>query len=168
METIAVYKEERVKVYGITEKTGLALAIISFPASRVEQWGQLIVLMENHVERFEFVTYHATNKSMTELHLLFDQKKIEPLNDILSKWVGTNQQTEFRLKQPVDLLYLHGPHFQDRFGIADIAFNALLRKDIEILVSGCAGTSMYLVTPANQSQDVKKILTETFLIPTSV
>jgi len=163
-----VYKEERVKVYGITEKTGLALAIISFPASRVEQWGQLIVLMENHVERFEFVTYHATNKSMTELHLLFDQKKIEPLNDILSKWVGTNQQTEFRLKQPVDLLYLHGPHFQDRFGIVDIAFNALLRNGIEILVSGCAGTSMYLVTPANQGQDVKKILTETFLIPTSV
>jgi aspartokinase len=168
LETIAVYKEERVKIYGITKKTGLTLVIIGFPASRIEQWGQLIVLIENHVERFELVTYHATNKSMTELHMVFDQKKIDLLNDVLKKWVGTNQQAEFRLKQPVDILYLHGPHFQDRFGIADIAFNALLRNGIEILVSGCAGTSMYLVTPASQGQDVKKILAETFLIPTSV
>jgi aspartokinase len=168
LETIAVYKEERVKVYGITEKTGLALVIIGFPASRIEQWGQLIVLMENHMERFELVTYHATNKSMTELHLVLDPKKVVPLNDMLKKWAGTNRQVEFRLKQPVDLLYLHGPHFQDRFGIADIAFNALLRNDIEILISGCAGTSMYLVTPANQGQDSRKILAETFLIPTSV
>ena len=163
-----MYKEERVKIYGITKKTGLTLVIIGFPASRIEQWGQLIVLIENHVERFELVTYHATDKTMTELHMVFDQKKIDLLNDVLKKWVGTNQQAEFRLKQPVDILYLHGPHFQDRFGIADIAFNALLRNGIEILVSGCAGTSMYLVTPANQGQDVKKILTETFLIPTSV
>ena len=39
METVAVYKEERVKVYAITEKTDLALGVLRFPASKTEQWG---------------------------------------------------------------------------------------------------------------------------------
>lgn len=168
METIAVYKEARVKVYGITEKDTLALVTLSFPANQMEQWGQRIGLLEEQIKRFELVTYHAADKEKTELHLLFDQIPYEPLNDRLENWVKSDQQSTFQFRQPVDILYLHGPHFQDRFGIADIAFNALKQNDIEILVSGCAGTSMYLVTAANQGATTLKLLTETFLIPTSV
>lgn len=168
LETIAVYKEARVKVYGITEKNGLALVTLSFPANQMEQWGQRVALLEEHIKRFELVTYHATDKERTELHLLLDQIPLKSLSDTLEKWVKSEQQSTFQLRQPVDILYLHGPHFQDRFGIADIAFNALKQNDIEILVSGCAGTSMYLVTPSNQGTTTLKLLTETFLIPTSV
>lgn len=168
LETIAVYKEARVKVYGITEMDGLALVTLSFPANHMEQWGQRVALLEEHIKRFELVTYHAADEKRTELHLLFDQIPLESLSDTLEKWVKSDQQSTFQLRQPVDILYLHGPHFQDRFGIADIAFNALKQNDIEILVSGCAGTSMYLVTPAHQGATTLKLLTETFLIPTSV
>jgi aspartokinase len=167
METIAVYKEERVKVYGITEKTGLALAILSFPANQIEQWGQRLALLEDLIQRFELVTYHAARKEMTELHLLFDQKWNEPLKETVSRWVKPGQPAELSLKQPVDILYLHGPHFQDRFGIADIAFMALRQNGIDILVSGCAGTSMYLVIPEDHGRRTLKILSEPFLIPTS-
>ncbi len=167
METIAVYKEKRVKVYGITVKTDLVLVILSFPANRLDQWGQQITFLEDHIHRFELVTYHATDKNMTELHLLVDQKDIEPLQEMVKKLTSADKETGVRLKQPVDVLYLHGPHFQDRFGIAEIAFNALLKNKVEILVSGCAGTSMYLVTPASQGRTGKKLLTGTFLIPGS-
>jgi len=168
LETIAVYEEEGVKVYGITEKADLALAILRFPTHQIERWGVLIAEFENHIKQFDLITYHATNKDLTELHLLFDREEAERLNKIIKKKVQADPQTEFRLIQPVDILYLHGPHFQDRFGIADVAFNALLQNKINILVAGCAGTSMHLVTPANQGRNSLKILTETFLIPTSV
>jgi aspartokinase len=166
LETIAVYKEERIKVYGITKKTDLILVTLSFPANQIEQWGQRIDDLDNYSERFELVTYHAADKSMTNLHLLVDQKTIGSLIEMLTKWTKNTARSGFKLKQPVDILYLHGPHFQDRFGIVDTAFNALLQNNIEILVSGCAGTSMYLVTPAFQGQITLEILTETFLIPT--
>jgi aspartokinase len=166
LETIAVYKEERIKVYGITKKPDLILVILSFPANQIERWGQRIDDLAHHTGRFELVTYHAADKSMTGLHLLVDQKTIDPLIEMLKKWTKITAGSEFKLKQPVDILYLHGPHFQDRFGIADTAFNALLQNNIEILVFDCAGTSMYVVTPAIQGQITLEILTETFLIPT--
>lgn len=165
METIALYKEERIKVYGITRESDLILIVLSFPANQLELWGQRVDEISNYTIRFELVTYHAANKSMTELHLLLARKTIDPLIKMLTYWKENTTQTGLKLKQPVDILYLHGPHFQDRYGIADTAFNALLHNNIEVLVSGCAGTSMYLVTPASQGQSALEILTETFLIP---
>lgn len=167
METVAVYKEDRVKVYSITEKSDLSLGILRFPANRTEFWGLRTIDFEDYIKRFELVTYHATDKNITELHLLFDRKNSSTFSDKLRGWVKAEQNTEFVLKQPVDILYLFGPHFQDRFGIADIAFNALLKNKIDILVSGCAGTSMYFVTSKDQGRSCLKILTDTFLIPTT-
>jgi len=168
VETIAVYKEERVKVYGITEKTDLALGILSFPAKTTEIWGRRISDLEKFINRFELVTYHATQKSVTELHLLFDKKHAPKLYDTFREWQITEQNTEFTLQQPVEVIYLFGPHFQDRFGIVDIAFTALLQNNIDILVSGCAGTSMYFVTSKNNGGKGVKILSNTFLIPTHI
>ena len=168
METVAVYKEERVKVYGITEKTALNLAIVRFPADRTEFWGLRIIDFENYIKRFELVTYHATNKNITELHVLFELNNPNEFYDQLRRWVNAEQNTELVIKQPVDLLYLFGPHFQDRFGIIDIAFNAFLKTNIDILVSGCAGTSMYFVTSRYQGLRCLKILKDTFLIPTII
>lgn len=167
METVAVYKEERVKVYGITEKIDLALGILSFPAKRIELWGQRIIEFESSLKRFELATYHSTGKDRTTLHLLFDRNNSITLRDTLQEILKNEQNTEFTVQQPVEILYLFGPHFQDRFGIVNIAFNALLQNNTDILVSGCAGTSMYFVTPKAQGRNGLKILTDTFLIPTT-
>ena len=168
METIAVYKEKQVKVYGITEKADLALGILHFPFNKTEIWGLRTSAFENYAKRFELVTSHATDKNLLELHLLFDRKNSKKLSEKLKEWVKDEKNTEFSIKQPVDLLYLFGPHFQDRFGIADVAFNALLQNNIDLLVSGCAGTSMYFVTSQKQGSNGLKILQDTFLIPTSI
>lgn len=168
METVAVYQEERVKVYGISRKIDLTLGIISFPMHRVHIWGQRIMDVDLLSRRFELATYHASNKERTELHLVFDCENSSMLGDTLRGLTKKEQETDFTLKHPVEILYLFGPHFQDRFGIADIAFNALTRNKIDILVSGCSGTSMYFVTPENQSSDGQKTLSDTFLIPTTV
>lgn len=167
METVAVYKEERVKVYGITEKADLALAILRFPMHRTARWGLRIIDFENSIKRFELVTYHATDKNIIELHLLFDQENAGALSDTVAEWTKNEQHTELIIKQPVDILYLFGPHFQDRFGIADVAFNALLQNNIDILVSACSGTSMYFVTSKNMGRNGLNVLKKTFLIPTT-
>lgn len=168
METVAVYKEEQVKVYGITEKADLALAILQFPTDKTEIWGLRTSAFEDYVKRFELVTSHATDKNLIELHMLFDRTKSKTLSKKLTEWVKDEENTDFSIKQPVDLLYLFGPHFQDRFGIVDVAFNALLQDNIDILVSGCAGTSMYFVTSQKQGSSGLKILKDTFLIPTTI
>lgn len=168
METVAVYQEERVKVYGISRKVDLVLGIISFPIQSAQIWGQRIMDFELLIKRFELVTYHATDKNRTELHLIFNCENSNMFRDTLRDLTKDEQETKFTLEQPVEILYLFGPHFQDRFGIVDIAFNALAQNKTDILVSGCSGTSMYFVTPKHQSEGGLKTLTETFIIPTTV
>ncbi len=168
METVAIYQETRVKVYGISRKVDLTLGIISFPIERLHFWGRRIMDFELLCKRFELVTYHAADKNRTELHLVFDSENSSRLGDSIRELAKEVQETECTLQHPVEILYLFGPHFQDRFGIADIAFNALTLNKTDVLVSGCSGTSMYFVTPEHQSNDGLKILTDTFLIPTTV
>lgn len=168
METIAVYREERVKVYGITEKADLALAILRFPTTKAELWGKRIIDLEYSLQRFELVTCHAGYNKTTVLHLLINRKNSKELRSTLNEVIKDEENTKFTLQQPVDILFLFGPHFQDRFGIVDIAFTALYRNGIDLLLSGCAGTSMYFVTSKNQGRKGLKILTETFLIPTTI
>jgi len=168
VETIAVYREERVKVYGITEKADLALIILRFPAASAELWGLRIIELEKFLKRFELVTCHAGSHNTIELHLLFDRKDSSALHRSINAVIKNEEKTEVILKQPVDILFLFGPHFQDRFGIVDIAFSALRDSRIDILVSGCAGTSMYFVTSEKQGRKGLQVLTDTFLIPTTI
>lgn len=168
METVAVYQEERVKVYGISRKVDLALAIISFPIHCAHLWGRRIMDFDHFIKRFELVTYHASDKNRTELHLVFDYENASKLGETLGDLTKDEQDTDVAFKQPVEILYLFGPHFQDRFGIADIAIHALTTNKTDILVSGCSGTSMYFVTPEHQSMDGLRTLSDTFFIPTTV
>ena len=48
---------------------------------------------------------------------------------------------------PVEMLYFHGPHFGDRYGIAHIAGHALQKEDIRYIAMGCSAASVHLLFP---------------------
>lgn len=167
METIAVYREERVKVYGISEKLGLTLGCFTFPSDRINECGPLLQNLETLAPKFEFITLLSTEPSSTSLHVLFSKTSDPILNDHIQSWLADNPHNHFTIQHPVDLLFLHGPHFQDRDGIAEIAFSSLKKQAISPLVVGCAGTSMYIVVPQDYGPIAHQILSDTFLIPAS-
>jgi aspartokinase len=163
LETIAVYREERVKVYGISEKPGLCLGVLHFPSDRLVECESWI----KDLDKFELVTFHSAKQDKAVLHFLVDQSRKSNLENRVKTLLDGDTKAQFSVQSPVDLIYLHGPHFQDRDGIAEVAFTALKKHDLEILVVGCSGTSMYIVTPENLGHTATRILTETFLIPMS-
>jgi hypothetical protein len=65
------------------------------------------------------------------------------------------------------LIFLHGPHFGDRYGIADAAVGALTKKGIPIVALGCTASSIYLVMPEDQREAAGRSLKEAFLMPSS-
>jgi aspartokinase len=168
VETIAVYREERVKVYGISRREELGLAIVSFPP---QYWGTLGEQLERvaaSVGPFEMVTGQAVGETVFELQLLLPGAAVPELITRLECHPGIKEAgATWRTVTPVTMLYLHGPHFQERYGIAETAFAALAAGGIEILIAGCAGTSMCLVTPGHQGDQGLQNLQETFLIPTT-
>lgn len=159
METIAVYWEERIKVYGITAQYNLTLANITFSRSDLASIASILRHLESQINRFELVTCQDFSDVM-RIHLLYEQQH--------SNWVADSfNGKDVQTTTPVDLIYLHGPHFQDRFGIIDSTLAALRAHGIFTICSGCAGTSMYLVFTEGVGREADRILTENFLIPTS-
>jgi aspartokinase len=66
---------------------------------------------------------------------------------------------------PVEVVFFHGPHFGDRYGIAETAFGALADNGIQVIAGVCSGSCVYLVTPEGGAEDVVRVLSGTFEIP---
>ncbi|MBW1635413.1 MAG: hypothetical protein JRJ68_03965 [Deltaproteobacteria bacterium] len=164
METIAVYWESRVKVYSITELTGLTLARFTFPISDSERWGDRLIQLESVISRFELVIQDRIDSESLQISLLFHCSLQGNIEEMAEQW-NSEPSTSVAFSSSLDLVFLHGPHFQDRYGIADIAFSALQEGKIDIIAAGCAGTTIYIVLPDKMGHAAKQILTDTFFIP---
>lgn len=68
-------------------------------------------------------------------------------------------------QRPAELLYLHGPHFHDRYGVASAALRNLQKNQKELFAVGCAGTSIYLITPRKKAQLSAEALEKIFIVP---
>ena len=81
--------------------------------------------------------------------------------------IGKREETAagalFEIDSPVELIYFQGPHFGDRYGIADAAFRALAGQ--EVLAAGFSGASVYIVVADKQAQATIECLSEAFITP---
>jgi len=167
LETIAVYWEEKVQVYGITQKSGLCLLRLVFLQEHAEKWGDRISKMQESTVRFDFVSQQTIDTNMLEFLFTYEKDKHHAIYQQLDEWLNEDDSAQVQEESDIDIVYLHGPHFQDRFGIAEGAFTALTLEGEIVLASGCAGTSMYVIIPGGHGEKAKQILTDTFHIPTS-
>jgi len=66
---------------------------------------------------------------------------------------------------PVELIYFQGPHFGDRFGIADFTYRALKDDADDLLGAVFSCASIYLVLPEGAAGRAKERLTAAFHVP---
>lgn len=162
METIAVYWEAPVRVYGLSEKRSRTLWRLVFPENRLGHWSEVLSELE----------------SSGDFELVFLQRSAGRCQLLLVPGEGDPAETQVRLERrlteeyetflyhlaPVAVLYLYGPHFQDRYGIADAALGPLNRAKIAVHAMGCAGTSVYLVVDDAVADSARAALAETFVL----
>ena len=65
----------------------------------------------------------------------------------------------------MELISFQGPHFGDRYGIADTAFKALDGQKVPVLITVFAGAAVYIVLPEKKLQDARPLLMEAFEVP---
>ena len=162
METIAVYWEAQVRVYGLSEKRARTLFRLEFPEDRLGHWSEELSELESFGD-FELV---FLQKSGGRCQLLLVPGESEPaeLQIRLDQRLAEEADTVQHRLTPVAILYLYGPHFQDRYGIADAALGPLKRAKIPVHAMGCAGTSVYLVVDDAAADSVRAALAETFVL----
>jgi aspartokinase len=66
---------------------------------------------------------------------------------------------------PAELVFFQGPHFGDRYGIAEVAVTALADGGIQMMAVVCSGACIYIVLPEGRSEEAVRVLAETFEIP---
>lgn len=165
METIAVYWEPKIRVYGLTTQTGLALYTLIFPVGRLAYWGKRIRGLEEDGRGFELVNLQTVSAETMQLCLLLPQNGQESaIRRGLENGLANEAATRLEVVTPVEVIYLHGPHFQDRYGIAEAAIAPLQKAAIPILAAGCSGTSVYLAVPGGRASAAAACLAETFVL----
>lgn len=165
METIAVYWEPKIRVYGVSTFTGLALHTLVFSAGQLAHWGELIASLEETGTGFRLVNQQvlATGEILLELLLQSDDRERQ-ISRIIGEGCENGRAGTWRLQSPVELVYMHGPHFQDRYGIAEAAITPVMTAGIPILATGCTGTSIYLVVPDGSAEKAVVCLGTTFVL----
>ena len=166
METIAVYWEPIIKTYGFSVKTDLSLVKISFPSNWIATFGAKVGELDTNLTGggFNMLVGHLFDGKRMQMNLLFENRGTDLIGR-LNKLVNKEPAISLHVDTPVELIYFQGPHYGDRYGIADAAFSPFNENKISILASGCSSASIYIVVSENNSGTAVKFLSEKFAVP---
>jgi hypothetical protein len=167
LETIAVYWEPVIKTYGFMEKTDLSLFRLSCPVDRMADWGQRMQEWGAVGDGFIMVVGSGQNGQTLQFNLLFEQRGVDRYGGLLEKWLKEEPRMSLQVETPVELIYFHGPHYGDRYGIASAALDALAVQAVPVLAMACTGASVYLILPEGKAGPAREGLGRAFVTPES-
>jgi hypothetical protein len=70
-----------------------------------------------------------------------------------------------RRRGPTSAFFTHGPHFGDRYGIAQVMAAALERAGVPLLALSCAISSLSVIVPQAEAAAARRALEEAFGAP---
>jgi aspartokinase len=165
VETIAVYWEPKPKTYGFKEVFDLSLMTIEIKPEKVIQWGLwLMELADLNIGFYLILAKYSIDREL-RLYILLEKLWADSVLSYIGKKINLASEKVYCLRSPVELISFQGPHFADRYGIADSAFKALDNKKIPILIAACSGAAVYIVLPENKLNEARPLLTEAFEVP---
>ena len=165
METIAVYWEPRPKTYGFKEVFDLSLVTIKIKLEEMSQWGLWLMELADLNIGFHLILAKYSIDRDLRLYILLEKLWADSLLSYVDKKINLDSEKDFYLRSPVELISFQGPHFADRYGIADSAFKALDNQGIPILIAACSGAAVYIVLPENKLHEARFFLNEAFEVP---
>ena len=167
-ETAATYVESKIKTYGIVTRSDLTLIRLACKTGALAACGRKIQSLETLGLRCAYASAYLAENERIHLFLAIDaaDSEVADRRDQLISSVFSNEKAGFfDLYSPVAAIHLQGPHFGDRYGIADQAFTPLVKASIPILQAGCVGASILMVLPQQMVQKAKTVLSEVFESP---
>lgn len=165
METIAVYWEPIVRVYGYDVKRDISLIELELPLDMLEDIGDQADQLARSGKGFTMTLVQQATEHNFRICLVTAYQDADAVFNLFQKTAIENPELKLRTPLKVELLSFHGPHFQDRYGIAEATFNALAPSDITIFAAGCTGTSVYLIVEEGKAEEARNILSASFVVP---
>ncbi|MGO9530538.1 MAG: ACT domain-containing protein [Syntrophobacteraceae bacterium] len=137
------YNEQIIAVYGITRQTGLDLYNVSLPTEYIGRFGSFLSILGELDLKLPFLVSNSApgEKSIHFSFALRSDQRQRAGQAFDNHLPGR----EYSCRGPVSALFVHGPHFGDRYGIANAFVKALRNAGIPILALSCAVSSISAV-----------------------
>lgn len=165
LQTRAVYNETRIKTYGFHKHLHLCLMELCSKDKNLMDYGLSLERIGRLGIRFELVLMQNYEIDPSRIYILFENKWEKAIVEIFEETLGRDAIGSSSMVSPLGLIYFHGPHFGDRFGIVDTALRLLKKEDIQIFAVGCSGSSIYMVFPEKETNKAKMVLEREFEVP---
>ena len=159
LETSAVYWEPKIKTYGFQGYTGLSLLEITVAAERIALIAEMLENPDHGEIRFNLALMQVRKNFTTRFIIIFDRKWEDRIRRHCEAAVLPEKGETVTLRSPVEVIYFFGPHYGDRYGIAETTFQVLAENDIRIVAAGFSGSAVYLVLPKTVWTKPKLFLT---------
>ena len=165
METAAEFNETQIRTYGFNLQKGLILFDIYLPHNQIGIWGQALSALSETEFRFEWVAGRSTDPQTMHLSLLCDSSCYPDPGETLHRTLSGFSVVQIIDLGPVDVISFHGPHYGDRYGIADCTISTLRQHNITIIGMTCAIAGISIVLPPGIGERAKEVLSTVFEIP---
>jgi aspartokinase len=164
VETTATYWEARIKTYGFHTRTELCLFQLTVERFRIALLGQAFCRMgEEEIPlllTFARDTPQGLSASFVVPRLLEGR-----VREMLQEDESLARDKASTQALPVEIVFFYGPHFGDRYGIAEATLEPLEGCGIHPMATACSGSCVYLVLPEGRSEEAVRILSQAFEIP---
>jgi aspartokinase len=167
METSAVYWEPKIKTYGFHEVFDLSLLEATVRTEEITLFGSFLRNLDDSEINFHLILMQTLKNHTTSICLVFEKKWEEKIKRNCDLKLQQDNENSFLISSPVELIYFFGPHFGERYGIADTTFRVLSENNISILAAGFSGSAVYLVLPENGIEKIRPVLSSAFEVPKS-
>jgi len=158
-KTIASYQEKVVRIYGLVQQRDLDLWNLVLPTSSLGHLGAALIHLGHQGAKMPFVIALPYAEDGLLFSFCFPKTQAVAIRRSLSRHLGTAAVSHH---PQVAALFLHGPHFGDRYGIAHTLTAALENAGIAPLAIGCAVSSISVVIAAGDLAKAVQTLDATF------
>jgi hypothetical protein len=162
-EIICSYQEEVIKVYNLAHLSGLDLWQITLPLESLGDLGSVLLELNELLLKMPFLVSKSFLDAGT---MCFAFCLAVSCRELVRATLGRNfPDTDLFCHGPASVFFLHGPHFGDRYGIANACVRSLRNADIAPLAMSCAVSSVSIVIEDKDSNRSIEALGSSFCIP---
>ena len=162
-EIIASYEEEAIKMYGIVEQGDLDLWILHAASPALGDLGAAIKNLGDVGLRIPFLIGMPSSNQRVLFAFCLPSATAQEVGRALAVHLPNSGISR---QGPVVALFIHGPHFGDRYGIAYALARALRKAGVPLVAISCTVSSISAVIRLEDVAMAKEAIESAFLVPT--
>jgi aspartokinase len=139
---IASYQEKVVRIYDIVQQSDLDLWSLVVDQIGLAKLGAALIALGQWEIRMPFVIALLSPENRLVFNFCFPRGQDAQMRETFSSHLGN---TVLARHSRVAALYIHGPHFGDRYGIALTLVKALESSGVSLLAMGCTVSSISVI-----------------------